>query len=113
MVTVKELKERILQNIKNNVNFTVDSNVLVDLAQEDPDFLINTLLPAPTFYLTPVIAHKELVGLIIGKRFDKTVLDLLQQIRDYANKHQKVLEGDPQTVQQHAQLLIADVAMVP
>lgn len=113
MATIEELKERILQNIKNNIKFTVDSNVIVNLAQEDPTFITNTLLPAPTFYLTPVVVHKELVGLVIGKRFHKTVLDLLQQVKDYAITHHKVLEGDPQIVNQHAQLLIADIVMVP
>ncbi len=113
MATVQELKERIIHLIKNKIDFTVDSNVLIDLAKGDAVFLMNTLLPATNFYLTPVIADKEILGLNQDQRFDKKIRDLLLKIRDYVIKNNKVKAGDPQLVQQHELLLRAQVVLIP
>ncbi len=113
MITVRELKELILKNIKNDVKFTVDSNVLIFLAQRDPSFLVHTLLPAPNFRLTIIVADTEIVGLILGKRFEKPVLDILQKVRNYVAQNKKIEAGDPNVVKQHELVLNSQLALIP
>ncbi len=113
MAAVQELKEQITQLIKNKNEFTVDSNVLIFFAQRDPAFLLNTLLPAPNFRLTTIVADKEIVGLILGKRFEKPVLDILQKVRDHATQNKKIEAGDPNVVKQHELVLASQLVLVP